>query len=346
MFSYTAAGQAWIYPVGSGLLFYAAYLLGGYALLSWLGAAAACGTVALLLRKGSAVTAALAIVAVPLIVMRAAPRAEMFTVVLFAAFLSILWENYRSGSGRLWLLPLLMLAWVNLHLGFVSGLALVVAFIGVDVLQMLDRTRRAGALGRLRHASPWHVATALATLVNPWGWNIYAALIRQNRLMAEHSEWISEWGKLPLNGAAVVRAFNLHEPSPFYLLLAIGAIAVVAALWQREWGAACLLLAGAYQGVQHLRNAGARRVCHCGGGRLCAVCGFGASQAANANRANTFGFRGICNGFSDLRRCDVDNRCAEDQRPRPLISRDRNLLVVTGARRSLHRSRRHSGRSL
>ena len=32
VFTYTAAGQPWIYPVGSGLLFYGLYLLGGYAL--------------------------------------------------------------------------------------------------------------------------------------------------------------------------------------------------------------------------------------------------------------------------------------------------------------------------
>ena len=29
VFSYTAQGQLWVYPVGSGLLFYGAYLLGG-----------------------------------------------------------------------------------------------------------------------------------------------------------------------------------------------------------------------------------------------------------------------------------------------------------------------------
>ena len=106
--SYTAAGQPWIYPVGAGLIFYAAYLLGGYALISWIGAAACVGTVALLLRRGSAVSAGIAILAVPLIAYRTAPRADMFTVVLFAAFLSLLWENYQTGHARLWLLPLLM----------------------------------------------------------------------------------------------------------------------------------------------------------------------------------------------------------------------------------------------
>ena len=51
VFSYTAAGQPWIYPVLSGLIFYLLFLAGGYALLSWFGAVAVAGTVALLLKK-------------------------------------------------------------------------------------------------------------------------------------------------------------------------------------------------------------------------------------------------------------------------------------------------------
>ena len=127
--------------------------LGGYSLLSWIGAAACVGAVALLLRRGSAVTAAITIFVVSLIAKRTTPRAEMFTVVLFAAFLSLLWENYCTGRARLWLLPILMLAWVNLHLGFVSGLGLIAAFVGMDVLQMLKPgERRSVAIQRLKRA--------------------------------------------------------------------------------------------------------------------------------------------------------------------------------------------------
>src|ERR1039458_1815626 len=121
VFSYTAQGQPWIYPVGSGLFFYAAFLLGGYSLLSWVGAAACAGTLALLLRRGNIFSAAVALFAVPQIAARTTPRADMFTLVLFAAFLSLLWEQHETGSARLWLLPMLMVAWVNLHLGFSSG---------------------------------------------------------------------------------------------------------------------------------------------------------------------------------------------------------------------------------
>ncbi len=254
VFSYTAFGRPWIYPVGSALIFYGTYLLGGYALLSWLGAAVCLGTVALLLRRGSAVAAALAIIAVPLIAQRTAPRAEMFTVILFAAFLSVLWENHQTGRARLWLLPLLMLAWVNLHLGFVSGLGLIAAFVGLDVLRMLrSGARRTEAVQRLRRAVPWFAATALVTVLNPWGWNVYSALIRQNRAMAEHTNWIAEWGKMPFSWGALLHAFSLAHPGTFYILLVIVTLAVGLALLQGNVGAALLLIAATYEGIQHTR---------------------------------------------------------------------------------------------
>ncbi len=105
VFSYTTQGQPWIYPAGSGLIFYATYFIGGFALISWIGAIACAGTIALLVRRGSIAVAAVAILAVPLIANRTVPRAEMFTVVLFAAFLSILWQNRCDNHAPLWLLP-------------------------------------------------------------------------------------------------------------------------------------------------------------------------------------------------------------------------------------------------
>ncbi len=255
VFSYTAQGQPWIYPVGSSLFLYWVYLIGGYALLSWVGAFACAGTIAVLLRRGSAATAAIAIVAVTIIAGRTAPRADMFTVILFAAFLSLLWENYQTSKAQLWLLPLLMIAWVNCHLGFVAGLGLMAAFVGIDLLEMIFAgARRVEALSRLRHAWPWYAATVVATLVNPWGWGIYSALIRQNRAMALHSGWIAEWGRVPLNwpSATAILLFR-NTRSSFYLLLAIAALAVLVALIQKQLGPAVLLISGVYLGVQHVR---------------------------------------------------------------------------------------------
>src|SRR5271165_3683894 len=255
VFSYTAQGKPWIYPVGAGLVFYAAYLLGGYALISWIGAAACCGTVALLLRRGSAVSAGIAILAVPLIAYRTAPRADMFTVVLFAAFLSLLWENYQTGRASLLLLPLPMVAWANLHFGFAAGLGLVLAYVGTELLEtVLGEVRRREALRRLRQASGWLVCTALATLVNPWGWGIYRALIRQEQANAQQQYWIEEWSSIPLNWAAVSSSLSLRQTrGAIYALLAIAVAVAIIALLRAQLGAAILLLGATYPAVRYLR---------------------------------------------------------------------------------------------
>jgi Flp pilus assembly protein TadD len=254
-FSYTAHGEPWTYPIGAGLVFYAAYLAGGYTLISWIGAAACVVTVALLLRRGSAVGAAIAIIGIPLIAWRTTPRADMFTVVLFAAFLSLLWENYRTGHARLWLLPLLMLAWVNFHFGFAAGLGLIVAYLGTELLEtVVSDIRRRAALQRLRRAAAWLVCTALITLVNPWGWGIYRALMRQERANAQQQYWITEWSGVPLNWAAITSSMSLRQTrGTIYLLLAVAVIAGVIALFRLQLGAALLLLGAIYPAVRYVR---------------------------------------------------------------------------------------------
>jgi tetratricopeptide (TPR) repeat protein len=253
--SFTAHGQPWIYPVGAGVVLYAAFLLGGYPLLSWVGAAVCAGTVALLLRRGSAVGAGIAIFAVPLIAARTSPRADMFTLILFAAFLSLLWENYQTGRAALWCLPLLMLVWVNVHFGFAAGLALVLAYLGLELSDMiLGETRRRAAIERLRRASVWLLSTALVTLLNPWGWGIYRALLLQERAAGQQEVSIAEWTSVPLNWTAFSSALSLRDTrGTLYLLLAIAIVAAVVALFRAQIGGAILLLAATYPPVRHAR---------------------------------------------------------------------------------------------
>jgi len=255
VFSYTASGKPWIYPVGSGLLLYAAYLLGAYGFLSWLGAAACSGTTALLMRRGSVLSAALAILAVPRIAFRTAPRAEMFTVVLFAAFLTLLWQQHETGHAPLWLLPVLMAAWVNLHLGFVAGLALLAGYILVETLEMFwSRDKRRMALGSLRRSFPWLVATVVTTLINPWGWGIYRSLFRQEGAMRAHSQTIVEWMPSRLNWMSISGVLSLRDPdSAFVALLFVAVIAVVVATARRQLGAAALLVGASALTIRHMR---------------------------------------------------------------------------------------------
>ena len=256
--SYTAQGKPWRYPVASGLLFYLVYLAGGYALLSILGAAACVSTVALLLRRGSWITAALAILAIPRIALRTTPRAEIFTVVLFATFLTLLWEQYETGRARLWLLPLMMVAWVNLHLGLTAGFGLIAGYVLLECLEMVWPSHRQSdhrrvAIDHLRHAWPWFLATFGAMLVNPWGWRVFATSLRLMAPMTARSQQILEWAPTKLNWTTFVFGLSLRSPDAFVVLLLVVAIAVPIALIRRQLGAAIWLCGAAFLGVRSQR---------------------------------------------------------------------------------------------
>jgi tetratricopeptide (TPR) repeat protein len=254
VFSYTASGQPWIYPVLSSIAFFLSYLAGGYALLSWMGAITCAGTVTLLARRQRLIGCILAVAAVPLIANRTQPRAEMFTPILFAAFLTLLWQHYRGGQARLWLLPILMVGWVNLHLGFVAGLAICAGYVLLEILDLLFPVKREAALGRLRQACPWMATTVIATLINPWSASIYLTLVRQARAQSLHSAWIVEWGDIRPSWASLHQALDWRDPqSSFWWLMFAVVVSVCLALWRKRWGAAVLLIAAAYFTLQHVR---------------------------------------------------------------------------------------------
>ncbi len=251
--SYTAPNEPWTYPVGAGAVLYLAYLVGGFTLLSWISAAATAGTVALLLRRGSSASAAIAIIAVPMIAQRTQPRADMFSVVFFAAYLSILWAYYQTGRAALWLLPVIMLVWVNFHFGFAAGLGLIAAYVGTEVFEIISGGEpKAAAVQRLHRAWRWLVATGLVTFVNSWGWGIYRTVL--GRANTEQQRLIGEWQGVRLNWPTARAAFSIGGyQSALFLLLAVAVVAAGIALLQGQWGAAIILLASSYAPLQHFR---------------------------------------------------------------------------------------------
>jgi len=255
--SYTVPGAEWLYPPFSGLIFYWLFLLGGYAALSWLLAAAAVATIVVLLRRPGLATGVAAVLAVPSIVFRENPRAELFTSLLFAVYLALLWQFFRDGRARLWLLPVLMLFWVNLHLGFISGIALLLAYIALKTCELAIPACRTGAVRRLRRMGPWVVVSLALTLINPWGAKIYAGIVRQNRSVKELGDFIGEWSKPNLSVSILDQMFHLRNPeSSFWWLLLLAIAALVVALWRRQFGAAVLLAVAAFLSIQYLRFQG------------------------------------------------------------------------------------------
>lgn len=254
VFSYTARGNPWIYPPFSGLFFYWLYQLNGYAALSWFGAAACVAAVYFAARGSSSWSAFLAVLAVPALAFRTIPRAELFTTVLFAVFAGMLWTHREGRSSRLWLLPVLMMFWVNLHTGFIAGLALIAAYLVAESGDLISSSLRAAAIRRIRAAAPWLGLSALATLINPWGWRMYQAIERQGAVSKVHGDFIGEWSGVRLSFNSLQQFISLRNPaSADWWMLFFAIVAIVAAVAVKDWGTGLVLLAGAVEAVQHIR---------------------------------------------------------------------------------------------
>jgi tetratricopeptide (TPR) repeat protein len=252
--SYTAYGTPWIYPPFGGGLLYLVYAIGGFAALSWINALASVAVVMVAIGRPRLLTCALATLAVPSIALRTAPRSELFTTLFFAAFLALLLRHRRGEKSHLWLLPLMMLVWVNAHQGFAAGIALLGVYIALEVEQLLFTSRTAEAVARLKSAAPWIALAIFATFINPWGAKVYQELGAQDKLTALQSAQGSYWSGVQVTASSFAGALQLRDPdSGYWWLLIFAAFAALAALYRRQFGSAVLLVGALYISVVHLR---------------------------------------------------------------------------------------------
>jgi tetratricopeptide (TPR) repeat protein len=176
-------------------------------------------------------------------------------MLLFTCFARILLEHFEERRAPLWLLPLLMLLWVNLHTGFVAGLALIAAYLFVEALETPFPARRAAALLRVRRAVPWFIATVAVTILNPWGIRIFVAVSRQQAVTRWQSAFLEEWA--PIQGAVALQNLGWRDPdSACWWLLGLGIVVAVACLWRRHIGAALVILTAAFVFIRHSRMEG------------------------------------------------------------------------------------------
>jgi tetratricopeptide (TPR) repeat protein len=258
--SFTSAGKPWAYPPFAGVLFYLTYCAFGYAGLSWFSALACLAVVAYLVRRGDIGSAILAMLAVQSIAARTAPRADLFSTVFFAFFLGELWDYQRGVSSRPWLLPAVMLFWVNLHPGFIAGLAAIGAYLLAEVANLLFAERRQAVHLRLRRIWPWLAACFAVTLVNPWGPRIYLASLTLSGLAAppggslNSNSFIGEFQGMPVSRSLLYQLVDIrHMESGLTWLLLVAVIWVGLFFWKRQLGGALLALVALYLGLAHAR---------------------------------------------------------------------------------------------
>ena len=102
----------------------------------------------------------------------------------------------RRGGQRLWLLPLLMLVWVNVHGGFLIGFALLGIFWLAAVWNWsrakegrLEELLQKITAGKRAKELVWiGLVAAAASLVNPYGWKLHAHVLSylSNRFLMDH----------------------------------------------------------------------------------------------------------------------------------------------------------------
>lgn len=170
----------WLY----GVLSYWLYLAGGFGILTAANAIVLLAAFLIMFRlaaKGSSLLAAFA-VSLPVILVlteRCGIRPEAFSCLFMAAFIFITCGFLRKRTGMIWLLPLLEVAWVNMHIYFFLGPVVVIAFL----LQGLAEKGRPVFRDRsFRTLAKVAVAVLAATLANPNGLTgaLYPLLMQGN----------------------------------------------------------------------------------------------------------------------------------------------------------------------
>ncbi len=212
-FSSTMAGHSWfawewLYDVLAGWLDTVAGLNGVVFFTAFVIALTFSWTYFLLVRRGTNFLVALVLVllaaSATMIHFFARPHvlSWLFTVAWFAILDSSETKSSRSPNshskrnGLLWLLPVLMLIWVNVHGGFLLGFALLGFFWLSTVWQYfrLTENRFDDALEKIRSAKRARdlalvaLFSALATLANPYGWRLHVHIYRylSNRFLMDH----------------------------------------------------------------------------------------------------------------------------------------------------------------
>ncbi|MGA8763464.1 MAG: hypothetical protein WB562_11425, partial [Candidatus Sulfotelmatobacter sp.] len=199
----------WLYDVLVGWLDRAAGLNGVVLFSAGIIAAVFAWTFHLLLQRNPNILVALALIllaaSASMIHFLARPHVVswLLTLVWFWILDSSDARCFQSAAlGRrersLWLLPLLMLFWVNVHGGFLIGFVLLGIYLAgaawtsirsrEDQLETLLRRLRAARRGR--ELAIVSVLAAAATLVNPYGWKLHAHIYRylSNRFLMDHIE--------------------------------------------------------------------------------------------------------------------------------------------------------------
>jgi hypothetical protein len=164
----------------------------------------------------------------------------LFTVIWFQTLDSS--ETASALDRRLFWLPLLMVLWVNVHGGFLLGLALLGLYLLAAIIRLLG-SRGEGALS-VKRVGVMTALTAFATLINPYGYKLHLHVYGYltNRFLMNH---IDEFHSPDFHGVA---------QQCFVALLLITIVALASARTRIRASHLLVVLFAAYSGFYASRN--------------------------------------------------------------------------------------------
>jgi hypothetical protein len=164
-------------------------------------------------------------------------RPRVFTLLFASIFLVVLRQYMFTGKGKaIWLLPLLMLLWVNLHGGFLLGFGLIgFAMVGIVLDTWATGDRLRAVWPRIRTLALVLLACLGLGLINPYGLTMYTFPLRvlSSPVFQEGVvDWLSPDFHLPqlrplmilILATIMVLAVSPKRPRPSELLLFIAAL--------------------------------------------------------------------------------------------------------------------------
>jgi hypothetical protein len=250
LFTFTVAGKQWIDPeYTTEVIAYLIFKLGGLTLVSLAFGAVTFVGFLLIWRRVRLENANPVIAAILIGVAGLAgaavwgPRPQMITFAFTC--LELLWlDRYLRGKSRaIYWLPLVMIAWANLHGGFIFGLVPVGVAAFVEAVHWIRRVDGDEHKRRTRNLVLVFAACVVAALVNPYGIHLYGYVI-QPQFSAVQQNFIAEWQS---------PNFHVLEERGFEAMLLLVPIAFVLrrpSLWD-----VCLTLVVSYLALSAVRHA-------------------------------------------------------------------------------------------
>ena len=184
-------------------------------------------------------------------------RPQLFTFALFALFVVVLLRALSNRRAPLWVLPVAMVLWANVHGGFVAGLGAIGLALLLSLAQRLrpdseavdvDHHGRAGSLALTG------IAALVATLINPHGVGLWRYVLTElahdtnRRFIVEWqpASWSRDaWSATALTALSISLVLvtwyaERHRP-------------LIARLRPWQWALSCVpLIAMAYLSVRHV----------------------------------------------------------------------------------------------